>query len=150
MDFGQIRLMELLALDSPLSLEEFCDVLRRLLGLPEFKYDFENETEWGLVEHENIEYNVSRPFHRGTLEEWDGLTPVGCNFGISLIVSEECSPDQDSVWSLATLVPQVGQSLADRLGTKVYHHRSCFGGENVRRKRVFRPKGKLGRESRLG
>jgi hypothetical protein len=76
MDFGRIRLMEFLALDSPLSLEEFCHIFRRLFGLPEFKYDCENETEWGLVEHEGIEYNVSRPYERGTLEDWDGSVAV--------------------------------------------------------------------------
>jgi hypothetical protein len=80
MDLSHIRLMECLALDSRLSLEELCDVFRRLFRLPEFGYDCENETEWGLVEHEGIEYNVSRPYERATLEEWDGSVPVGCNF----------------------------------------------------------------------
>src|SRR5262245_12943755 len=148
MDFGRIRLMESLALDSRLSLEEFCDVFRRLFGLPEFEYDCENETEWGLVEHEGIEYNVSRPYKRGKLEEWDGSVPVGCTFGITLMVSQDCPPGRDAAWGAAELAPRVGQALADRLSTRVYHHRSSSAGESIVRKVVFHPITRPGHTSR--
>ena len=141
MEFSRIRLMEHLAVDCPLSLEEFCKAMRQRFGLPDFKYDFENETEWGLVEHEGIEYNVSRPYERGTLEEWDGSVPVGCNVGVTLMVSQECPPSQDAEWSSAELVTHIGQGLADLLGGRVYHHRSWIqGGKNMTRKRVFHPR----------
>jgi hypothetical protein len=148
MDFGRIRLTESLALDSPLALEGLCDVFRVLFGLPEFEYDCENETEWGLMEQEGIEYNVSRPYERGTLEEWDGSVPVGCNFGITLMVSQECPPGRDAAWGSAEFAPRIGQALADRLGTRVYHHRSSSAGESVVRKVVFHPRYKAGRSKR--
>jgi hypothetical protein len=148
MDIGRIRLMESLTLDSRLSLQEFCDGFRRLFGLPEFDYDCENETEWGLVEHEGIEYNVSRPYERGTLEEWDRSVPVGCTFGITLMVSQDCPRGWDAAWGAAELAPRVGQALADRLGIRVYHHRSSSAGESVVRKVVFHPKTMPGRTNR--
>jgi hypothetical protein len=149
MDFGRIRLMESLALDCPLSLEEFCDVFRGLSSLPEFEYDCENETEWGLVEQEGIEYNVSRPYERGTLEEWDGSVPVGCNFGITLMVSQDCPPGRDAAWGSAELAPRIGQALADKLGIRVYHHRSSSAGESGGRKVVFHPRSRPGRTRRF-
>jgi hypothetical protein len=142
MEFGQIRVMEHLAIDSPLSLSEFCEAMQRRFGLPDFEFDSENETEWGLVEHEGVEYNVSRPYERGTLEEWDGSVPAGCNFGVTLMVSQQCPAGRDVAWSSAELVPLIGQGLADLLGSRVYHHRSWVqGGENLVRKRVFTPAG---------
>jgi hypothetical protein len=149
MGFRYIRLMEHLAVDCSLSLLEFCDRMQRRFGLPEFELDFENETEWGLVIHEGIEYNVSRPYERGTLEEWDGSVPVGCNFGVTLTVSEECPPSQDAAWSSGELVQQIGQGLADLLGRRVYHHRSWVqGGENTVRKRVFLPRSRHAERTR--
>src|SRR5262245_26623931 len=103
MEFDRIRLMEHLAVDCPLSLQEFCDAMQRRFGLPAFEFDSENETEWGLVEHEGIEYNVSRPYERGTLEEWDGSG----TFGVTLMLSQDCR-----------------LSLADVVGRRVYHHRT--------------------------
>ena len=104
MEFDRIRVMEHLAVDCRLSLEEFCDGMRRRFGLPEFEYDCENETEWGLVNHGGIEHNVSRPYERGTLEEWDGSVPVGCNVGVKLTAFKDCPPGQDADWSSAELV----------------------------------------------
>jgi hypothetical protein len=131
----QIRLAEHLAVDAPLLLEEFCSGMQIRFGLPEFKFDCENETEWGLVKHEGVEYNVSRPYERGTLEEWDGSVPVGCNFGIVLTVFRSCPADKD-----AGLVSRIGQGLADLLGCRVYHHRTWFSsGNDVVRQRVFHP-----------
>jgi hypothetical protein len=143
MDIGEIRFMEHLATDSPLSLREFCAGMQRQLGLPDFAFDAENETEWGLVVREGVEYNVSRPYERGTLEEWDGSVPVGCNFGVTLKVSHECPANQDTAWSLTNLVPPIAQGLADFLGRRVYHHRTWVKvGESRIRKQVFSPKAK--------
>ncbi len=143
MDFSQIRVMEHLAIDCPLSLRDFCDAMQQRFELPDFEFDAENETEWGLVEHEGIEYNVSRPFEVGTLQSWDQSVPEGCNVGVSLLVSQECPPTQDVEWGSATLVPHVAEGLADLFGSTVYHHRSWLGvGENVIRTKVFYPKSK--------
>jgi hypothetical protein len=133
--------MEHLAMECPLSLEEFCEAMRQRFSLPDFGYDSEDETEWGSVVHEGIEFNVSRPYEPGTLEEWDGSVPVGCNIGITLAVFQDCPPGQDAEWNSQALVSQVGQGLADLLGRRVYHHRTWLAaGENVTRKRVFHPR----------
>src|SRR5262245_41186824 len=133
MEADRVRLMEHLATDCRrLALEEFCDVMQRRFAFPDFEYDFENEAEWGLAEHEGIEYNVTRPYERGTLEEWDGSVPVGCNYGVTLMVANDCPPNWDAVWSLAILVPRIGQGLAEVLDRRVYHHRTWLeAGENV-------------------
>ncbi len=67
-----------LALFSSLSLEEFCAKFTAAFGLPKIDFDFENETEWGSVEFMDIGYNISRPFEKGVLQEWDSSVPIGC------------------------------------------------------------------------
>ena len=141
MEINRIRFMEHLAINSPLSLKEFCSAMQRNFELPDFEFDYENETEWGLVEYEGIEYNVSHSFERGTLQEWDKTVPMGCNFGISLEVSQDCLPEQNIEWSSAELVPNIGQALAELFDTPVYHHRTWLGsGNNLVRKKTFYPK----------
>jgi hypothetical protein len=140
MDYSRIRITECLAVNCPLALEEFRAAMQRQFRLPDFEFDSENENEWGLVDCQGIQYNVSRPYERGKLEEWDGSVPVDCNFGVLLIVSEECPPDQDENWSSNELAPRIGQGLADTFGRRVYHYRSSVkGGKNVTRKIVFNP-----------
>ena len=140
MEYSRIRVMEHLAVKAPLSLQEFCDLMKAGLGLPDFEFDFENETEWGLVEVSGIEYNVSRPYESGTLEEWDGTVPVGCNFGITLMVAGDTTPVAVIEHDSDVLAEFVGQKLADALGRKVYHHRTWIRvGRSVPRARVFLP-----------
>jgi hypothetical protein len=106
-------LMEHLALSSELDLQAFCGRLQKILDLPVFIYDHENRTEWGFIEVENIEYNVSRPYEPGTLREWDGTVPLGCNFGISLILYREPPHSHSHEWAFNNLVVPIGQKIAD-------------------------------------
>jgi hypothetical protein len=69
----EIRFIENLCTTTVLSLEEFCGKLSKELDLPDFEHDAENETEWGWVEIDHIEINVSRPYEPGKLQEWDEL-----------------------------------------------------------------------------
>ena len=140
MEFDQIRFMEHLALDCRLSLHNFCEAMQRRFELPTFEFDAENETAWGLVEHKGIEYNVSRPYKRGTLHEWDDSVPEDCNFGVILMVSRECPPSQNPDWSLADLVPNISQGLANLFRCRVYHHRTRINGSSdVLRTGIFEP-----------
>jgi len=140
MEANRTRFEEHLAVACPLSLEKFCQKIQLRFGLPDFEFDYENETEWALVEYEGIEYNVSRPFKRGTLQKWDESVPTGCNFGITLSVSEDCPQKFNIEWGSTELVPSFGQALADVLGRKVYHHRTWLGaGRNKIRKQEFLP-----------
>ena len=132
--------MEHLSLRSPFALRDFCDHIREILGLPEFSFDFENETEWGAATADSIEYNVSRPYKAGTLQEWDHTVPAGCNFGISLTACNDHPHAGDHEWAAKHLVAPVAQKLANRLGVPIYYHRTwCAPGNNIPRNQAFIP-----------
>ncbi len=141
MEINCTRFREHFAIKCSLSLENFCRAIQHELNLPNFEFDFENETEWGLVKFKGIEYNVSRPFEKGTLQEWDETVPLCCNFGISLAVANDLPPEQNIDWSSAELVPEISQLLANLFDEKVYHHRTWLGvGKNLTQKNIFYPK----------
>jgi len=134
----EIRLMENLCLGSALSLEDLCHKLSKSFGLPRFEFDAENESEWGWVQVENIEINVSRPLESGTLQDWDASTPEDCNFSILLIVSNSAPVIWDVKWSLKEFVPEFAQRIANVIGSDVYHHRTWRApGENIQRNRIY-------------
>lgn len=132
--------MEHLAVWCPWSLQQFCDAMRQEFGLDPFDFDFENETEWGTVVCDGIEYNVSRPYDAGMLREWDDTVPNGCNFGVTLIILQGDPSTRDANRPFVELVPYVGQRLSNLLGRRVYHHRTWLGASNnVPRHQVFDP-----------
>lgn len=114
MDSEHALRMEHFALETTLSLEVLCARLRDALSLPPFEFDYENKTEWGLVEVDGIEYNVSVPYAAGTLREWDPSVPDGCNVGIVLLFGRADSR------SIASWVDTLTRALA----LPVQHHRS--------------------------
>ena len=117
-------MVEHLAFSSSLLLRECCERVREALGLPDFHFDSENETEWGLVEVDNIEYNVSRPFEEGTLYEWDETVPPGCNFGVSLIVYREHPRAGNHDWAIEALVKPFIERVAPVINVPIHHHRT--------------------------
>lgn len=123
----EVKLMEHLAVKSNLSLIEFCEKFISILGLPKMKFDAENETEWASVEVEGIEYNVSRPYEKGTLQQWDDSVPSDCNFGISLIFKSKETKQIES----NRFAKQVSKLLAEGMKTDIYFHRTWLGpGKN--------------------
>ena len=101
-------------------------------------FDSENETEWGVIEFENIEYDVSRPFEKGTLQEWDYSTPTDCNYGITLVIHKNHPSANDSKWVTDNLVAYVANCLASTFRTPVYYHRTWFGiGRNEIKNTTF-------------
>ena len=132
--------MEHLALNSPLPLGGFCDRMREILDLPEFCFDRENETEWGTTTADQVEYNVSRPYEVGTLQEWDHTVPAGCNIGISLTVCSDHPHTTDLAWVADHLVSPVAQKLANGLRIPIHYHRTwCSPGNNIPRNQIFNP-----------
>lgn len=132
--------IEHLAVAARFSLRDFCARFRLALSLPAFAFDCENDTEWGCVRVDGIEYNVSRPYETGTLQSWDETVPDGCDFGISLCVLRGHPQAEDDVWIDTHLVVRAGEALARELKMEVFRHRTWLGvGNNVQRKRVFRP-----------
>lgn len=139
-------MMEHLALACDLDLQAFCERFQRVMGLPAFKYDAETVAEWGLVEADNIEYNVMVFKNRGRPESWDDTVPPGCNVRISLILYREHPHAADHEWAFENLVLPVGQTIADEFEVSVHYHRtwmrssSWFGThENVKRQLEIRP-----------
>ena len=132
--------MNHIAVQAPLSLRDFCSRFCQILNLPGCEFGFEDATEWGLVEVNNIEYNISRPYEEGTLQEWDDTVPVGCNFGISLILYREHPNARDIDWPFSNLVVPVCRQIAIGFGIPVHFHRTWLGmGHNVRRTQTFQP-----------
>lgn len=134
MNVDRISLMEHLAFASPLNLKECCHQIRDEFHLPEFSFDSENATEWGLVTLDHIQYNISRPFNAGTLQSWDSSTPEGCNFGLTYIIFNEHPMAGNHEWALNAIV----RRLSRRIETTIHYHRTWFGvGDNVSRNEVF-------------
>jgi len=131
--------MEHLAVKSPLTLQEFTDLFRQVLNLPALEFDSENESEWGAVELSGTEYNISKPYEEGTLQEWDGTTPYGCNFGITLSTSKE-HPNAANMEESNPVVASVAQRLSNGLDIPVFYHRTWLGpGQNITRNKTFFP-----------
>ncbi|MBB6049226.1 hypothetical protein [Armatimonas rosea] len=134
---NETKFMEHLAFRTEFPLEELCEIARTALELPPFRYDNENETEWGIAVKEGVEYNLSRPYEEGTLQHWDATVPPGCNFGMTLLIPYTSALPPETV---APLVAFVGQTLSRSLNTTVWHHRRWLGaGRNVPQKTVFPP-----------
>lgn len=132
--------MEHLAIAAPFTLRTFCDRCRQILSLPKFFYDSENETEWGIAEMQNIEYNISRPYETGLLQKWDDTVPDGCNFGVSLVLYETHPNANDHEWVYSNLVTPVAQKLSDGFAISVHYHRTWLGvGNNQQRNKTFSP-----------
>jgi hypothetical protein len=69
MDSKTINRIEHAALRSELELKNFCEKFSGLFSVPQMNFDYENETEWGEVSDGYIQYNVSKPYEAGTLQE---------------------------------------------------------------------------------
>lgn len=92
--------------------------------MPDFVFDYENESEWGESKKGDLTINVSRPFKIGTLQEWDDTVPDKCNFGIS-ITNENIDLNE---------VRRIGQLIADEFRSTVYYHRTWTEpGKNIKR-----------------
>lgn len=116
--------MEHLALYSKLNLIDFCKRISDLIGLPEFVFDSENETEWGESKKGDLLINVSKPFEIGTLQDWDATVPAGCNFGITITKPKIKQRE----------IEKIGGLIANEFKTSVFHHRTWLGqGQNIKR-----------------
>lgn len=119
--------LEHICLQCALDLKIFGVHFEKTIGLPAMEYGFENETEWLCLDLENFSYNISRPFIKGTLQEWDKTTPIGCNFGIVISIHQDHPFVLDDDWVDKT-VADFCKNLANCFNTKVYHHRSFIFG----------------------
>jgi hypothetical protein len=140
MDIQVIKRLEHISLKSELDLMAFGELFQKELTLPTMKYDYENETEWLEIDQDGINYNISRPYKEGTLQEWDDTTPKGCNFGIILSIHKDHPYVLDNKW-VDNIVGKFCKQLAITYNTTVNHHRSfIFGiGISERKNIMFYP-----------
>ncbi len=140
MDIEVTKRSEHISLKSDLDLKAFGEKFTTLLSLPKMEYDYENATEWLTIDIDKLNYNISKPFEEGTLQEWDNTVPEGCNFGIGLSFHKDHPSVHDSVWVDKT-VATICQQLSKAFNTTVYHHRTLILGphKNERKSIVFNP-----------
>ncbi len=140
MDIEVIKRLEHICLKSDLDLHPFGEKFVTALSLPKMEYDFENETEWLTINAGEFNYNISRPYEEGTLQEWDDTAPQGCNFGIALSIYKNNPLVHNNAWFDKTVADICGQ-LARTFNTTVYHHRTfTFGvNKNERKNSIFNP-----------
>src|SRR5262245_21797893 len=118
--------LEHLAFHSDRDLEPLCEQIRAALDLPPFEFGSENETEWGLVVVDGVEYNVSMPYEDGTLQKWDDTVPDWCDAGMSLFVAKDHPRAGDPAWVVTALVRAVGERLAAALDRPIVYHRTSL------------------------
>ncbi len=134
MDIEQINKIEYFAVAIEIGLTEFCKRFQRVFELPNMTYDYENETKWGEINYNGIDYNVSKPYDIGTLAEWDSTVPKHCNFGISFGISKtKHSLDENEI-------NRIGNLLSTEFKTNVYYHRTWLGiGKSEKHNLIFAP-----------
>ena len=135
MDTDVIRRLERICLKSDLDLTGFGEKFQNVLTIPEMEYAHENETEWLEIDLDGINYNISRPYEEGTLQEWDDTTPEGCNFGIVLSIHKDHPSVLDNTW-VENMVATICKQLATTFNTTVYHHRSFIFGVNKNERKM--------------
>ncbi|MES2566277.1 MAG: hypothetical protein V4565_05390 [Bacteroidota bacterium] len=140
MDIKETKRLEHICLKSDLDLKSFGDKFQTVLSLPTMEHDFENETEWLTVDLDGINYNISKPYEEGTLQEWDDETPEGCNIGIVLSIHKDHTYVLDNSW-VDKMVANVCGQLAKTFNTIIYHHRTFTFGVDIseRKNIVFNP-----------
>lgn len=140
MSIEVIRRLEYICLKSNLDLQTFGEKFETAFSLPKMEYDFENETEWLAIDLGELNYNISRPYEAGALQEWDDTTPEGCNFGIVLNIYKNNPLVFDNAWFDKTVADFCGQ-LARTFNTIVYHYRTFTFGVNKseRKNSIFNP-----------
>lgn len=140
MDIEETKRLEHICLKSDLDLQTFGEKFKTVLALPTMEYDYENKTEWLTVNVDRLNYNISRPYEEGTLQEWDYTTPEGCNFEIVLSIHKDHPCALDNIWVDKT-VADICEKLSKTFNTTVYHHRTfTFGIDKSERKNiVFNP-----------
>lgn len=137
MDIKATKRLEHICLKSDLDLQTFGEKFVIELSLPKMEYDHENETEWLTVDVNGLNYNISKPYKEGTLQEWDETTPDGCNFGIVLSIHKDHPSVLDNSWVNKT-VANICERLAKTFNTTVYHHRTfTFGVDKSERKNII-------------
>jgi hypothetical protein len=116
------RMVEYLATNSRLSLEEFCERLRANLDLPPFHYDSEDGDPYAWVDVAHVRINVSRPNKPDRLQEWMPNTPSGSTFQIILIVAEDAPCEWTADWSRTVLLPKYIGTIEEVTGCSATHY----------------------------
>jgi hypothetical protein len=94
--------------------------MRQAFNLPDFRYDCEIDSRWGLSEREGVAVNVTQLTlgRRGHLEELPGGFP-DYNFLLILSVSSHLAGWEDGHWLLDSTIVDLSRRLASLIGVEV-------------------------------
>jgi hypothetical protein len=140
MDIKVTKRLEHICLKSDMDLKTFGEKFQTALSIPTMEHDYENETEWLTVDEDRLNYNISRPYDEGTLQEWDDTTPEGCNIGIVLSIHKDHPFVLDNSW-VDNIVANICRKLVKTFNVTVYHHRTFTFGVDISEQKniVFNP-----------
>ena len=134
MDIDNISKIEHFSAFVDLSLKEFCDQFSSVLSLPEMTFITEDETESAEVNFNGIDYNISKPYKIGTLNEWDDNVPKEHNFGIVLSI-DKANTDFNN-----TKLEAIANVIATNFNTDLLYYRTWFSnGFSTEKVHIFTP-----------
>ncbi|QVY66172.1 hypothetical protein [Polaribacter sp. Q13] len=134
MDIDNISKIEHFSTFVDLSLKEFCEQLSSVLSLPQMTFITEDERASAELSFNGIDYNVSRPFKIGTLNEWDDSVPKDHNFGLVLSI------DKTNTDFNYTKLEEIGNLLSTNFNTDLLHYRTWFStGFSTEKVHIFTP-----------
>ena len=134
MDIDNISKIEHFSAFVDLSLKEFCDQFSLVLSLPEMTFITEGETESAEVNFNGIDYNISKPYKIGTLNEWDDNVAKEHNFGIVLSI-DKANTDFNN-----TKLEAIANVIATNFNTDLLHYRTWFSnGFSTEKVHIFTP-----------
>ncbi|MDN3619538.1 hypothetical protein QWY81_08750 [Polaribacter undariae] len=134
MDIDNISKIEHFSAFVDLSLKEFCEQFSLLLSLPQMTFITEDETESAEVNFNGIDYNMSKPYKIGTLNEWDDNIPKEHNFGIVLSI-DKANTDFNN-----TKLEAITNVIASNFNTDLLYYRTWFSnGFSTEKVYIFTP-----------
>jgi hypothetical protein len=124
---------------SPAPLQVVCQVLQEEYGLPDFRFDAEIDSQWGLSEGAGVTVNVTR-INFGPRERLEELTHEfpEYNFLLTFSIPGEPADWKQGHWVLDRTVADLSRGLGSVLGVEMNYMASPPGVKPARFLR-FRP-----------
>jgi hypothetical protein len=134
MDIDNISKIEHFSAFVDVSLKEFCEQFSSVLSLPKMTFISEDETESAEVNCNGIDYNISKPYKIGALNEWDDNVPKEHNFAIVLSIDKTNTDfNNNKLETIANLI-------ATKYNTDLLYYRTWFStGFSTEKVHIFTP-----------
>jgi len=136
LDPNKTARIEQIVCECNLSLSEFADALSSMVGISAMEHDSENESEWASTTFGALVVSLSRSFDPHQLHEWYPQSPLGCNYSLTLVWSDEALAD-GLEQEVSALVPSYASALSGICGGPAYHIRTWTKKGNVTRAATY-------------